>query len=112
VAVGGGARTTTWPQIVSDVSGITQLLPRHTVGAALGDAILAAEAAGFTGSESWNPIEATIEPNPDLAPMYADLFDRYLQAYLDTRNVVHALAEADQPTNISPMPAQASPTER
>ncbi len=112
LAVGGGARTTTWPQIVGDVSGITQLLPRHTVGAALGDAMLAAKAAGFSGADGWNPIDSTIQPNPDLAPMYADLFDRYLQAYLDTRSLVHALAAADQPRNISPIPTQASPTDR
>ncbi len=112
LAVGGGARTTTWPQIVGDVSGITQLLPRHTVGAALGDAMLAAKAAGFSGADGWNPIDSTIQPNPDLAPMYADLFDRYLQAYLDTRSLVHALAATDQPRNISPIPTQASPTDR
>jgi xylulokinase len=112
VAVGGGARTTTWPQIVSDVSGIPQLLPRHTGGAALGDAMLAAGAAGFSGADEWNPIDSTIEPNRDLGPFYADLFDRYLEAYLATRNVVHALADADQPRNISPIPRQASATER
>lgn len=112
VAVGGGARTPTWPQIVSDISGIYQLIPRHTVGAALGDAMLAAEAAGIGGSEIWNPIEATIEPNREHASLYAELFDAYRQAYLDTRAVTHGLAAQHQPTNIKPIPAQASPTER
>jgi xylulokinase len=111
LAVGGGARTTTWPQIVSDVSGIPQLLPHHTLGAALGDAMLAAGAAGFSGLERWNPVQATIEPNLELGPMYSALFDRYRQAYLDTREVTHALAGADQPMNISAMPTEARPTD-
>ncbi|MBA3687538.1 MAG: FGGY-family carbohydrate kinase [Chloroflexi bacterium] len=112
LAVGGGARTTIWPQIVSDVSGIPQLLPRHTVGAAFGDAMLAAGAAGISGLESWNPVEKTIEPNRELGPMYARLFDLYRQAYLDTREVIHALVAADQPRNIRAIPAEASPTDR
>lgn len=112
VAVGGGARTATWPQIVSDVSGVTQLLPRHTVGAALGDAMLAAEAAGIGGSEGWNPIGETIEPNLEHAAFYAELFSAYLQAYVDSREVTHHLVDLDQPSNMSPIPAQASPTDR
>ena len=104
IAVGGGARTATWPQIVSDVSGITQMLPRHTVGAALGDAILAAGAAGFSGADGWNPIDSTILPNRDLEPTYSGLFDRYLQAYLDTRNVVHALGEGTSAEEHQPDP--------
>ena len=112
VAVGGGARTATWPQIVSDASGIPQLLPRHTVGAALGDAMLAAEAVGVSGVERWNPVAATVEPNREHEPLYTQLFDLYRQAYLDTRAVTHALVEANQPRNISAIPTQASPTER
>jgi len=112
VAVGGGARTTTWPQIVSDVSDITQLLPRHTVGAALGDAMLAAEAVGIKGSEEWNPVERTIVANHDLAAFYTELFDQYRRAYPDSREVTHALVELSQPRTIKPIPAQARPTER
>jgi xylulokinase len=112
VAVGGGARSPTWPQIVSDVSGITQLLPRHTVGAALGDAMLAAEGAGIAGSDAWNVIERTVEPNPEFGPLYAHLFDEYRKAYLDTRAVTHRLVELNQPRNMSPIPTQASPTDR
>jgi len=112
VAVGGGARTPTWPQIVSDVSGISQLLPRHTVGAALGDAMLAAEEVGISNPDGWNPIERTIEPDPGVAPFYAQLFDEYRQAYLDTRSVTHRLVELNQPRNIKPIPTQASPTDR
>ena len=112
VAVGGGARTPTWPQIVSDVSGITQMLPRHTVGARWATPCFAAEAAGMAGSQAWNAIEHTIEPNPEHASFYGELFDEYRRAYLDTRAVTHNLVDLNQPRNIKPMPAQASPTDR
>jgi sugar (pentulose or hexulose) kinase len=112
VSVGGGARTPIWPQIVSDASGITQLMPRHTVGAVLGDAMFAATVAGIAGSDRWNAIERTVEPNHQHTPLYAQLFAKYQQAYLDTRDVTHALVQLNQPRNMSPIPAQASPTER
>jgi xylulokinase len=93
IAVGGGARSETWPQVVSDVSGITQIIPRHTVGAALGDAMLAAEAIGIGGCVAWNPVDRTVYPRPELAATYDELFNLYLRAYLDSRGVTHDLAE-------------------
>lgn len=93
IAVGGGARTETWPQLVSDVAGISQLVPRHTVGAALGDAMLAAEALGIEGTAAWNPVDRVIHPRPENAGTYTELFALYLRAYLDSRAVTHALAE-------------------
>lgn len=92
VAVGGGARTDTWPQLVSDVAGISQLIPRYTVGAALGDAMLAAEAIEIESAAAWNPVDRIIHPRPELAGIYEELFGLYLQAYLDSRAVTHALA--------------------
>ncbi|MEX0624928.1 MAG: FGGY family carbohydrate kinase [Chloroflexota bacterium] len=112
LAVGGGARTPTWPQVVSDVSGVTQLMPRHGVGAALGDAMLAAEAAGMSGSAGWNPIERTIEPHREHARLYDELFGHYRQAYLDTKQVTHRLVNLHQPRIIKPIPAQPSATDR
>ena len=46
VAVGGGASNELWLQMVSDVSGIPQLLPEKTIGASYGDAFLAGLAVG------------------------------------------------------------------
>src|SRR5690606_41069347 len=42
VPVGGGTTGDLWTQIVSDVTGLVQELPRETTGAAYGDAMLAA----------------------------------------------------------------------
>src|SRR5690625_5852543 len=44
-AVGGGAQHDLWPQIVSDVTGLAQQVPRRTVGAAYGNSMLAARLA-------------------------------------------------------------------
>lgn len=96
IAVGGGAQTSAWPQVVSDVNGIAQLVPRHTIGAALGDAMLAAEAIGITVTEAWNPIESTIEPNGLHADLYAELYALYREAYTNTREVTHRLVDASQ----------------
>jgi xylulokinase len=93
IAVGGGARSETWPQVVSDVCGVSQLIPRHTVGAALGDAMLAAEAIGIEGAIGWNPVDRTVHPRPEVAAAYDDLFGLYRRAYLDSRAVTHELAE-------------------
>jgi xylulokinase len=47
VAVGGGTTGSLWPRIVSDACGLVQEVPAETIGASLGDALLAAEAAGL-----------------------------------------------------------------
>ena len=47
VAVGGGAQHAFWPQMISDISGVAQVLPETTLGACYGDAFLAGLAAGL-----------------------------------------------------------------
>ncbi|MET7639754.1 FGGY-family carbohydrate kinase [Streptomyces sp. NPDC005438] len=94
VAVGGGAREL-WTRIVSDVTGRTQHVPRHTIGAAYGDAFLAAVGAGLARPEDigdWNPIEHTVHPDPDHREVYQQLYDHYLRLYPDTRELAHTLA--------------------
>ncbi|NLU74201.1 FGGY-family carbohydrate kinase [Streptomyces sp. HNM0575] len=94
VAVGGGARDL-WTQIVTDVTGLEQSVPRHTVGAAHGDAFLAAVGTGLARREDiaeWNPHRSTVVPDPDRARIYDELYGHYLELYPSTREVVHALA--------------------
>lgn len=85
VAVGGGTQGGLWTRIVSDVLQQAQVLPTHTLGAAYGDARLAA------GSPAdWNPVAATIEPDP--ASNYDELYGLYRQLYESTADIAHALA--------------------
>nr|WP_274636316.1 FGGY family carbohydrate kinase [Microbacterium bovistercoris] len=96
VAVGGGTQGQLWLQIVSDATGLTQQVPQTTIGASYGAAFLAATATAAPGTEpriaEWNPVVATITPNPATSAVYDALFDRYLRLYTGTTDVVHELA--------------------
>lgn len=94
VAVGGGAREL-WTRIVSDVTGRAQEVPRHTIGAAYGDAFLAAVGTGHAGRADiahWNPVASTVSPDPSVTARYDESYAQYLALYPATREVTHALA--------------------
>src|SRR5699024_11696927 len=55
-AVGGGAQHDLWPQIVSDVTGLTQQVPRRTAGAAYGNPLPAARLTHGLGTATCNPV--------------------------------------------------------
>lgn len=92
VAVGGGTRSELWLQIVSDATGLTQLIPKVTLGAAFGAAFLAASAVTQTEIAEWNPVERTIVPDPSQRAEYDELFSLYRAMYERTDDIVHALA--------------------
>ena len=64
VAVGGGTQGGLWTQIVSDVTGLEQVLPSQTIGAAYGAAFLAAGLVGSPDIDRWNPPAGTSVPDP------------------------------------------------
>jgi xylulokinase len=90
VAVGGGTRGGLWTQIVSDVTGLPQQVTRESVGASLGDAMLAASADGVDVS-SWNPVVDTVRPDP--ARPYEEFYAQYRSLYPATADIAHFLAE-------------------
>jgi xylulokinase len=93
VAVGGGARSAQWPQIVTDVLQRPQALPRQTIGASYGDALMAAVATGMAAPDAdWNPIVQWLEPDAALEERYGELYDIYRRLYPATREEVHRLA--------------------
>jgi len=92
-AVGGGIKNKVWSQAVSDVSGRTQTVRRHTVGAAYGDAFLAALAIGAAKPADilrWNPVVTEIAANPAWAETYAHGFGVYRNLYTNTRGLMRA----------------------
>jgi xylulokinase len=98
VAVGGGTRGDTWLQIVSDISGKRQLVPRITIGASYGDAFLAGLATKAAAREdlaSWVGAPRKIVPSAASKPQYDAAYARYLQLYRATKGVVHGLAGAE-----------------
>jgi xylulokinase len=97
VAVGGGTKGDLWPQIVSDVTGSEQQLPEETIGAAYGDALLAARAVGLVEPDAdWSRIVDTVEPQEENREVYDELYSVYRELYPATREQVHKLAKMQQ----------------
>jgi xylulokinase len=97
LAVGGGTQTPLWPQIVSDVTGRTQLVPAQTVGASYGDALMAAIGAGLVPpTTSWAVEATTVVPDPRRRATYDELYAAYVSLYPAVRPVLHTLAEIQE----------------
>ena len=94
VAVGGGTKAGAWTQIVSDATRLRQEIPEQAIGAAYGDALLAALAAGLVAPDTdWSASSETVVPSPDGEPVYDDLFALYLQLQQAAAPISHRLAE-------------------
>jgi xylulokinase len=95
-AVGGGTTGGLWTEIVSDVSGRAQRLPAVTIGAAYGDALLAARAVGLAEPGAvWGSAaeDAEVRPRPEARATYDLLYREFLALYRDSASTVHALAD-------------------
>jgi xylulokinase len=96
VAVGGGTRSNTWLQIVSDVVGIEQEIPAQTIGASYGDAFLAGLATGILRRDdlnTWVKNDRIIKPDPKQQQSYSHYYENYLELYQQTRDIMHRLAD-------------------
>jgi len=91
VAVGGGAQSRLWLQVVSDICQAPQDVPALTVGAAYGDARMVALASGCDVS-GWNPPSYRVEPRAGLRPLYDDLYEIYTSLYAPLRGAMHRLS--------------------
>jgi xylulokinase len=97
VAVGGGTQGGLWTQIVSDVCGLEQQVPAQTIGAAYGDALLAAIGVGLVAPDTdWARPDHVVRPNPSTASTYAELFQTYTELYPATRAQIHRLARSGE----------------
>lgn len=94
VAVGGGTQSDVWTQIVSDVTGLEQVIPLQTIGASLGAAMLAAAAVGIDVS-SWNAGARIISPEPAAMSRYKRLYPLYRELYTQTMRLVHELVDIE-----------------
>lgn len=95
VAVGGGTQSQSWLQIVSDVAGVEQIVPKITVGASYGDAFLAGLAASILTRDDldeWVQTERIVAPDPAAQKIYQPFYEDYLKLYEQTRQIVHNLA--------------------
>ncbi len=96
IAVGGGTKSQLWLQIVSDVTGITQDVPAITIGAAYGDAFLAALGVGLLPSyesiSDWLKEGRKIVPDPARTEVYRRYYPIYLELYQRNRDLMHTLS--------------------
>ncbi|WIX75211.1 FGGY family carbohydrate kinase [Amycolatopsis carbonis] len=93
VAVGGGTQGRVWTQIVSDATRAEQHVPTETIGAAFGNALLAAFAVGLEPDiDAWNPVAIVVRPDPVRADVYDEFYARYRALYPATADIAHFLA--------------------
>jgi xylulokinase len=92
VAVGGGTKAKVWAQIVSDVTGLPQEVPTVTVGAAYGNAQLAATAVGLVGPDTdWVTTADLIQPRSKVRGLYDERYAAYRELYQATRPLIERL---------------------
>ena len=88
--VGGGVRSSLMEQIRAHVLQVPVVRPQTIHAAAYGAAMLAAVGAGFFDSvadaaDAWVRVVRTHEPDPDLASVYDDMYQRYREIYSNLR---------------------------
>lgn len=75
-------------------TGKTQDLPRVTVGASYGNALLAAIAIRLhKPNREWNSVSAVVEPNAEFSEVYGTLYRIYRDLYPAIRTQTHELAK-------------------
>jgi xylulokinase len=97
LAVGGGTKNRVWAQATSDVSGRRQVVRDKTIGAAYGDAFLAALAIGAVKRETirdWNPVATEFTPAPGHAAAYRRQYRIFRELYARTRDLMRDLDDA------------------
>lgn len=75
--VGGATRSSLWPRIVADVTGMPLALTQYSHGPALGAALLAGKALSLFDEFPFWISAQQIEPNPAHAPVYEGQFGAY-----------------------------------
>jgi len=92
IATGGGTKTPLWLQIVSDISGMKQKVPKIKIGASYGDALLAGRAIGkFKSSREIKRLiefDYEILPDSNKHEEYKKFVKLYSDLYLNTKNIM------------------------
>ena len=96
--IGGGARGRTWRQIMADIYGMPILRPAlleeaTSMGAALAGGVGVGIFPDFSVAERLASIVDTIQPNPELKPVYDRLYGVFNRAYQAFEPLFDELAE-------------------
>lgn len=94
-AVGGGTKSRKWLQVISDICGITQLVPEITIGASYGDALMAGLAIGSIESpekiKELVKIKDVVKPDPENHQKYEKYKNIYEELYRRNADLMHQL---------------------
>lgn len=104
-AVGGGAKSDVWNQIKADVTGIPVVVPQSSIGAPLGDAMIAAAGVGLVsdireGVDAYFKSGRHFEPRPSQTEAYAGIYAIFRRLYdhlmddFDALQALHASGSA------------------
>ena len=95
--MGGGTQNLAWMEMVSGIAGIEQHIPRQQIGAAYGDAFLAAVGVGFFAGTAeatrWVQSETVVRPDEALRAVYERLYPHFRALYEATAPTLHALSD-------------------
>jgi xylulokinase len=97
-SVGGGTRSTLWNQIKADVLGVPVLLPRASVGAPFGDAVLVGMGLGLYPNVSdalheMVKLQTRYEPDTENHARYSQIYPIFRSIYEQLRDVFDRAAE-------------------
>jgi xylulokinase len=100
LAVGGGTKNLPWLQIVSDVAGITMMVPKQQIGASYGDAFMAGVGVGIfndlTEVTQWVEMKHEIHPDPERQQAYNLNYRIFRELYEQTKGLMHQLSDAER----------------
>jgi xylulokinase len=96
-AIGGGARSDLWRQVVSDITGVTQEYVSNPVGSPLGGAYLAGMGVGvfddFDKLTESTDVETVTTPDDSVVDIYDEYYSIYRDLYPQIRDSMHGLAQ-------------------
>ena len=92
MAIGGASESRQLMQIITDITGCPQNLPRQKLGACYGDAFLAAVGSNYFDSvdevSRWVRMEEEITPSETAKAIYDQGYARYRELYNSTRHLL------------------------
>lgn len=97
LAVGGGTKNLPWMQMVSDIAGITMVIPEQQIGASYGDAFMAAVGIGkfdnLSQIKQWIKKKHEIQPDQEAEKDYALNYQLFKDLYKQTAPLMHILSD-------------------
>ncbi|MCP4624352.1 MAG: FGGY-family carbohydrate kinase [bacterium] len=92
LAIGGASESRQLMQIITDITGCPQSLPRQKLGACYGDAFLAAVGSKYINSideiSQWVDMQEEITPRETSKAVYDEGYGRYRELYNSTRHML------------------------